>query len=254
MGRRGFTLLEVLLASAILAIIVTTVYGAVARSIMAKNHAEARAEVNQAGREAVLKIADEIEAALPPRPGSDVFFYGVPGQDRVPNDAVQFFRVIQRSFSAAQTHGGRALVTYALDPDGTSKLFALRRQEELMAQPVFTQQGSGDSADGSATPAAGQGTQNENGQGQQQGDTQPGFSAVHLLDHVVGLKFQYWNADTGDWVDSWDTTADVQPGKVPRLPGAVEIVVFLADEEGGVHDFKTIVDLPLANLQPTPTR
>jgi hypothetical protein len=242
---RGFTLLEVLLAT-----IVTTVYGAVARSLRAKNRAEGRAELYAAGREAVLKIADEIEAALPPRPGSDVYFYAVPGEGRVPNDAVQFVTVIRRHFSASRTHGGRALLTYQLDPvEGTPNLFALRRQEELLTLPLLPAGSSEDAPEDEQHAAEASAEGEANG-----AEVPPGFSAAHLLDRVAGLRLQYWDPATDAWVDSWDTTAEQQPGQVPSLPGAVEIVLFLADDEGGIHDFRTIVDLPLANLQPTPGR
>jgi prepilin-type N-terminal cleavage/methylation domain-containing protein len=245
----GFTLLEVLLATAILAIIVTIVYGAVARSLRAKNRAEGRAELYAAGREAVLKIADEIEAALPPRPGSDVWFYAVPGQGRVPNDAVQFFRVIRRQFSASRTQGGRAMVTYQLDPvESTPNLFALRREEQLFTPPLFATESSENASD-EHRPAETEAAGDANG-----GEVPRGFSAMYLLDRVAGLWLRYWDPATDNWVDSWDTTAEVQPGEAPSLPGAVEIVLFLADDEGGIHDFRTWVDLPLANLQPTPGR
>jgi len=257
MGRRGFTLMEVLLATAILALIVTTVYGAVARSLNAKNRAEARAELYAAGRDTVLKMADEIEAALAPRPGgTDVYFYGVPGQDRVPNDAVVFVRVIQRPFSASQQQGGRAIITYALDGpiDGTPNLFALRRQEEL-PQRLLSAEDEGELAeDDEQDDERTERTDAQGTNGTEEAADSEGFSAVHLLDRVAGLKFQYLNAETGEWVDSWDTYAEVQPGKVASLPGAVQIVLLLADQEGAIYDFQVTVDLPLANLQPTPTR
>lgn len=234
--RRGFTLLEVLVATAILGIILTTVYGVVARTLQTKNRAESRAELYAAGREAILKMADEVEAALPPVTGSDVFFYGAPGSGRVPSDAVQFVTVIRRQYSAAQSRGGRALVSYSLDPmPNAPNLYALRRQEEPASQSVAVDP----TADPAATPGA----------------ELPGIMAAHLLDHVAGLRIRYLDPNTGSWSDAWDTTAAPRAGDPPvTLPAAVEMVLFLADDEGGVHDFGTIVDLPLANLVPTPTR
>jgi prepilin-type N-terminal cleavage/methylation domain-containing protein len=249
MDRRGFTLLEVLLATAILGIILTTVYGTVARSLQAKQHAEGRAELYAAGRDAVLRIADEVEGALSPRPNSDVFFVGVAGNQRVPADELHFFTIIRRQFTASRSQGGRALVSYQLDPmPRTPGLFALRRQEELLSLPLGD--GTGEYSD--EEPG---GNEFDTGVEAANAPAQSPILAAHLLDRVAGLRFRYFDPETHDWLDSWDTTADLQPGEAPMsLPAAVQVILFLADQDGGVHDFGTIVDLPLANLQPTPTR
>ena len=73
-SQRGFTLLEVLVATAILGLVMTAVYGVVARTLMATQRSEARAELFADGRELVLRLADEIEGALPP--STNVYFLG----------------------------------------------------------------------------------------------------------------------------------------------------------------------------------
>ncbi len=234
MSRRGFTLLEILVATAILGIIMLTIYGVLSRAVAAKNHSEERADLYAAGREAVLKMADELEGALPPAAGHGIGFIGTSGTERVPTDGVQFAVVIRRLYGPSQTRGGRALVSYSLDPlPDTPNLFALRRQEQLLTEPAPEETDSEDpDAETSSEPLA---------------------IAAYLLDQVAGLRFRYLDPQTGEWVDSWDTTADLKPGQVAQsLPGAVEVTVFLADDSGGIHDFGTIVDLPLANLSPTP--
>jgi general secretion pathway protein J len=232
----GFTLLEILVATAILGIVLSAIYGVLSRAIYAKNHSEDRADLYAAGRETVLRMADELEGALPPNPLGNIGFIGVTGSDRVPTDAVQFDVVIRRVFSTAKGRGGRALVSYSLDPlKDTPNLYALRRQEQLLTDPAQDDQNGDDTGNG-------------------EGDTPPppAASAAYLIDRVAGLRLRYLDPETGDWTDSWDTTVE-RPGQqgLPSLPGAVEITLFLADGQGGVHDFGTIVDLPLAVL-PTP--
>ena len=231
MARRGFTLLEIMIATTILAIVLVTVYGVVARALYAKNHSEDRADLYASGREAALKIADELEGALPPIAGRNIGFIGTPGTERVPMDSVQFDVVVHRLYGATETRGGRALVSYSLDPiPDTPSLFALRRQEQLLTEAA-PDPGTGNDPD--AAPAA------------------PVVYAAYVLDQVAGLRFRYLDPLTGEWVDSWDTTVQPPPGQPPiGLPGAVEVTLFLADNEGGVHDFGTIVDLPLSNLMP----
>jgi len=237
MSRRGFTLLEIMIATAILGIIMMTVYGVFARTLSAKNHSEERAELYASGREVVLKIADELEGALPPTAGRNIGFVGVTGSERVPTDAVQFDLVVRRPFGLTQARGGRALVSYSLDPiKDAPNLFALRRQEQMLTEAPPDDQ-SGDGSQAAATPEA------------------PPVIAAYLIDQVAGLRFRYLDPLTGSWVDTWDTTVEPPTGQPPiGLPGAVEVTLFLADNTGGVHDFGTIVDLPLANLAPgTPT-
>jgi prepilin-type N-terminal cleavage/methylation domain-containing protein len=237
MSRRGFTLLEILVATAILGIVLMTVYGVLARALYAKNHSEERAELYAAGREAVLKMGDELESALPPTAGVGVGFVGEAGTDRVPNDRVWFTMVIRRTLGASLNRGGRAWVSYSLDEvENTPNLFALRRQEELVLTP---EPDTGEETDPEAADAAAAAT--------------PSAIAAHILDQVAGLRFRYLDAETGEWLDSWDTTAEPPPGQPPRgLPAAVQITLFLADNSGGIHDFSTTVDLPLANVAPTP--
>jgi general secretion pathway protein J len=231
MARRGFTLLEIMIAVTILAIILVTVYGVVSRAIYAKNHSEDRADLYASGREAALKIADELEGALPPIAGRNIGFIGTPGTERVPMDSVQFDAVVHSMYGASETRGGRALISYSLDPiPDTPNLFALRRQEQLLTEAAPDPDTANDP---DAAPAA------------------PVVHAAYVLDQVAGLRFRYLDPITGDWVDSWDTTVQPPPGQPPiGLPGAVEVTLFLADNEGGVHDFGTIVDLPLSNLMP----
>jgi general secretion pathway protein J len=233
MARRGFTLLEIMIATTILGIIMLTVYGVIGHALYAKDHSEERADLYASGREAVLKIADEIEGALPPTAGRNLGFVGIPGTGRVPTDSVQFDVVDRRLYGTSETRGGRALVSYSLDPiKDAPNLFALRRQEQLLTEPAPQDPNDPDAP----APA-------------------PEVFAAYMLDQVAGLRFRYLDPGTGEWLDSWDTTVEPPPGQPPiGLPGAVEITLFLADEDGGVHDFGTIVDIPLANLAPPTPR
>ena len=65
-----------------------------------------------------------------------------------------------------------------------------------------------------------------------------------------GSRLRYLDGTSGQWTDDWDST---QAGTTERqLPIAVEIALYLYDDDGAVHDYSTIVDLPLAT-RPTPT-
>jgi prepilin-type N-terminal cleavage/methylation domain-containing protein len=240
---RGFTLLEVLLATAILGIVLLTVYGTVARTIEASNRAGTRADINASGRTTVLKIADEIEGALPPTIGTDIAFVGKQGDATSPTDAVQFTAVIRRLAGVQQLAGGRAIVAYSLDPmEDAPGLYALRRHEELLALSAPAPQ------DGEFLPPS----DSPDAAAEGEAAPVPAISAVHLIDRVAGMRLRYYDPQSLDWSEQWDTTNANSAGEVPGLPAAVWITLFLADEAGAVHDYSTTVDLPLANIVPTP--
>jgi len=227
MNQRGFTLLEVLVATAILGIVMTTIYGTLTRTLMATKRAEERAELYASGRDQVMRMADEIESALPP--SNQVYFVGEHKGSTPPADAIAFHRVVRRLQGAEHQAGGISYISYSLDPDpnGGPGLFVLRRHEELLANAADAQAGESGGLMEDAMPAA-------------------VMPVKYVLDRVAGLRFDYVDPDSGDIVEAWDTTVADSSNRLRGLPAAVRVTLFLADERGGIHDFGTIVDLPLA--------
>jgi len=243
---RGFTLIELLLAIVILGLVLATVYGALSRTEASKHKAEERAELFSGGRQAVLRMASDIEAALPPPAGDRIYFRGV--HDAPPE--MHFVAMNRGGYGLQRVRPGRVLIVYSLDPlPNRHGQFALRREEYLYAAMLAE-------ADGVEQELA----EEEEGED----EAAPTAQATYLLDcpdtanelnlpgvclPVVAMSFRYFDETVGDWRDEWDSTTDAMLG---RLPSAVEIGLVLADENGGEHDFTTIVDLPLARGQPTP--
>ncbi|HVN87845.1 MAG TPA: type II secretion system protein [Candidatus Binatia bacterium] len=234
----GFTLLELLVAVVILGIVLTTVYGALSRTLNQKGYAEDRAELYAVGREAAMRIAEDLEAALPPNRTADVSFFGVSRGDHPPNDAVQFSINTHSGLRPDVPSAGRSTVSYSLVPLAESDtVFELLRDE----MPTAMTLPEGDDGSGFGQP------------------TPPMRKANLLLDRsdclaqrfcLVGMRFRFLDPTTGDWVATWDST---QQAQLNRLPVAAEIAIFLSDSNGNVHDFTTIVDLVLAQALPTPT-
>ena len=240
----GFTLLEVLLAVTILGIILTTVYGALSRTLFSKQVAEERVELFASGRQAVLKMVSDLEGALPPPSGDRIYFRGAGSFGEVPS--VEFVAMNLGGYGFNRVRPGRVLIVYALDEVPNRRgIFALRREEYLFSAMLAE-------ADGIAPS-----TNDEE-------DAAPTAIATYLLDcpelpddinlvgsciRVVGLQFRYYDEVVSDWRDYWDSTEEAMRG---RLPAAVEVMLVLEDERGSQHDFTTIVDLPLARGQPTP--
>ena len=244
-GNAGFTLLELLLAIVILGLLLATVYGALSRTTFSKEIAEDRAELYSDGRQAVLKMAGDIEGALPPPSGDRIYFRGGGGAGQAPT--IEFVAMNRGGFGMNRVRPGRVLIAYSLDPlNGKQQgAFALRREEYLYAAMLAE-------ADGGALPTPAEGE-----------DSAPTAQASYLLDcpnvaddlnlpgsctRVTSLRFRYYDEVVRDWRDDWDSTQDAT---FNRIPAAVEITLLIADKDGHEHDFSTIVDLPLSRGQPT---
>jgi general secretion pathway protein J len=243
-GAAGFTLLELLLAITILGLLLATVYGALSRTTFSKEIAEDRAELYSDGRQAVLKMAGDIEGALPPPSGDRIYFRGSGGSGQAPT--IEFVAMNRGGFGVNRVRPGRVLIAYSLDPlGGQQGAYALRREEYLYAAMLAE-------ADGGALPTPAEGE-----------DPAPTAQASYLLDcpnvadelnlpgsctRVTSLRFRYYDEVVRDWRDDWDSTEDAT---FNRIPAAVEITLLIADKDGHDHDFSTIVDLPLSRGQPT---
>src|SRR5437870_6336152 len=64
MRRRGFTLLETMVALAVTALVLTALYGVIARAAAARTRTTERADRMAATRTLLLQIAHEVEAAI----------------------------------------------------------------------------------------------------------------------------------------------------------------------------------------------
>lgn len=234
-----------MLAIVILGLLMATVYGALSRTSSSKDIAEERAELFSSGRQAVLKMASDIEGALPPPSGDRIYFRGSGGSGSAPT--IEFVAINRAGYGANRVRPGRVLIAYSLDPlPGGHNSFALRREEYLYAAMLAE-------ADGIEVPPPEEGE-----------DAAPTAQATYLLDcpnvpdeldlpgscmRVTGLRFRYYDELVRDWRDEWDST---QQATLGRLPAAIEIALVVADKDGYPQDFGTIVDLPLARGQPTP--
>jgi len=225
----GFTLIEVLVAVAIMGILLTTIYGAVSRTMRSKEHAESSARITSLGREALLRIADEIEASLSPTYAATAPFQGVGNGGAQPLDQVRFAVSSRPPFGpiGGTSRGGRVLITYYLvEQEGVPNSYLLVRGERALPKSNWS---------------------DEEEQAAQEQELR-----TLVTENVAGLRFRYLDGDSGQWADNWDNT----PGSGPlegHLPIAVEVALFLYDDNGVVNDFSTVVDLPLApKATPTP--
>lgn len=206
----GFTLLELMIALGILAIIMVVIassFNAVAHS---KTHAEDRLTLNREGRATMWQMSNEIRGAIQtPMAISHVVFVGT-GQMRggLPEDSLTLSSLNAGHRRSITSFGAEELVSYNLAPNPDRRGWFILTRSQM----------SGLLAGGGSDAAP-----------------------VVLADNVISLHLRYFNGNA--WTESWDSSA------LPRnqqLPIAVSIDLQLAGNNGRVFPFSTQVVLPMA--------
>lgn len=254
--RCGFTLLETLLALVILALLLTTVYGAVSRTLYSKTVGEDRAALFAAGRDAVLRIADDIEGALLPGAVDRGYFRGREGGGQPPTDGIEFVSVNRGGYGLRRVCPGPVLVRYGLEPLGDRRdMFILRRDEDSWAALIAEADGLTSALDELTDAEEENCAKYESRPLLYCHDPVGAASLPGSCVRVVGLGFRYYDKAIGDFREEWDSTEDPRTGSTGgRLPAAVQVALYLADERGRIHEFTTVTDVPLGRDQPVTPR
>lgn len=127
MRRRGFTLLEAVVALALAALVLTALYGAVGRAAAARTRGAASADRMAAARTLLLGLAAELEAALVPS-AADRLVVAAPPAAGPPWSSLRF--VAFRGGPAAHADDVRRL-TYRVE--GALPGVLVRRSTDLLA-------------------------------------------------------------------------------------------------------------------------
>jgi len=193
----GFTLLELMLSIAILAIILVMIAGSFNAVIHSKVQGEARLDVDRQGRSILWQLANELRGAVQtPSPQSNVLLVGL-GQmgNGSPVDAITVSTLSAGHRRAITGIDAEQVVSYSVTPNPRVRgWYILTRNQRSALMGV----------NGSfATPP------------------------TELADNVVALHIKYFNG--GDWLESWDSTAIPAPA---QLPVAVSIDLLLGTGQG----------------------
>ncbi len=249
-GRRGFTLMELLLAVVIFGFIVLTVYGVLSRSIHARTVGEERAELYSLGRETVFKIADDLEGALLPLSGDRIHFIG----SALPPSVV-FIRMNRGGYGQGRMRPGQVQVEYSVTPPDARGFSVLVRGERDFKR--LLEESDGVTYQEDETQFDLDPTTDIEAPAEQfiaLLECPPGAEASGIAGscaRVVALRFRFFDDAFGEWRMEWDSFEE-QGVAMDRIPAAVEIVLVLLDELLREHEFYTVVDLPLARANPTP--
>jgi general secretion pathway protein J len=203
---RGFTLVEVLIAVAITAVIGAMALGAFGRSAAARQAVEEQDERIGGARAALTRMAREITAAFL----SDHFdrsrfrdrptvFKGRDGGDR---DTVLFATMAHVRGIRDARESDQSVVEYSVDADPDFPgAYALFRREKVRI------------------------------------DDEPDRGGVRtlLLHHVTGLDVDYWDWQKQEWARDWSTA----PGDRPLLPPRVRMKLTVRMPDGNTRSLET---------------
>lgn len=206
---RGFSLIEVLISVAILAMITVMAWSSQRSTFRAKKSVEAAALRYRTVRLALMRMARDLEMAFlsqnedTSQAERRTLFVG---KHHNPFDEVRFsYFGHQRLYQdAAEADTAQVVYYTARDRENSRVTNLLRRETRRLAYLRPTDH----------------------------------TNEVDILcDDVVGLRLRYWDARDKQWRDEWVTnTADGQPD---RLPSRVQIVLTVHDERGKEVGFTT---------------
>jgi general secretion pathway protein J len=214
----GFTLIEVMIAIAILAMMLGLVWGTVARTGAARRRYGALTDRYRVARVALARMANDLSVAYLSR-NEDLnlidrrtYFKGDASGDV---DTLTFSAFARKRLFADANESEQTVVSYypASDPDDRRKTNVLRRELRRPGNEKF--------------------------------DQLPGEADI-LFPDVLKLEFQYWDFRNEEWRDDWDSTAvDGQDG---RLPDRLKITLTFEDEKDHEVTLTSQVRIPLQEV------
>jgi general secretion pathway protein J len=210
-NKRGFTLVEVMIAAAILALIVSMLYVAFAWSVKTMEIGMEGGEAYRKARVILYRMAQEISCAMLSSDQEDPDAqYAFIGEDKVedgmPQDTLSF---ISTALPLKGPSRGVKGVGYYLAPDPASDKLSLLMKEDT-------------------TPALGDRAEERAG-------------GMLLAEGIEGLDFTYSDSQGREW-KRWDTTTPVFARKLPQL---VKISIFFKDDKGEPLSLTTTAHIPL---------
>jgi prepilin-type N-terminal cleavage/methylation domain-containing protein len=212
---RGFTLIEIMLATAILGMVLLMLAGSFHAVAGSKSHGENRIVIDQAARTILAQISDELRGAVQtPFIQSRVLLTGNARMDNgLPMDTFTVSTLDPGHRRSLEGFGPEDIVGYvtARNPDRPG-WFLLKRVKysSLLSNPP----------------------------------TVENAGAVVLANNLVSLHIRYFDGDS--WTESWDST-NLPPGR--SLPVQIAIDLKLGSTSGAALALSTAVSLPMAFQQ-----
>ncbi|MBI5038652.1 MAG: prepilin-type N-terminal cleavage/methylation domain-containing protein [Nitrospirae bacterium] len=204
----GFTLMEVLIATAILAIVLTIVYGSFVQTKRVIARAEGSVDELRGVRVSFNRMMWDLSMAFLSKQGPDqtdvnTIFVGTDDfAAGYPNDSIDFTSYANRIRNKDARESDQTEVGYYLNRNFEGDTVLMKREKRQIDKKPLE-----------------------------------GGKSFELSEDVVGLNFRY--LDQGAWVDSWDSRVS------KAIPEAVEITLIIKDRTGRERSYRTVTGIPL---------
>lgn len=215
--KRGFTLLEIILAVTILALIGTMIYSGFAQTSLNKARVEEDVDHSRVVHMALERMAHELTMAfvsthVNPSPDLRVVQTGFIGKDHGSDDRIDFTSFSHRRLYRNAKESDQNEISYFVteDPDDPKEHVLARREQNRIDQ-----------------------------------DPRKGGKSQILVPNVTEFNVEYFDPLISEWVQTWDSQNMLaQPN---RLPTQVRIRLSVEDPRrpGQIETFGTRVTLPM---------
>lgn len=200
--RRAFSLIEILIAVSLLAIIGALLMQSLSSSMDAKDAIESTSNRYHLVRSAMSRMVDELSMSYLSnhKPTSGVEIRAVTGfkgeRDRIDCTAFGYVARVEDERKSDQRQ-----LSFFLDNDERTQTKSLRRREQANLDDDFEE----------------------------------GGRELTLLPDVRSLEFQYWDPQKEAWADKWDA----QGSELNRLPSRIRIEMVVVMDNGEEQTFTT---------------
>jgi general secretion pathway protein J len=207
-GRRGFTLIEVMVSVGIMGVIMVLIWSSTSQSLKSKDRTEARDLLFHSGQVALRKIADDVAvtfltsqaapataaAAAQAAAETDMKTFFI-GEDRGEQDALRFTSLAHMRLVKNSKESDQCRIAYEVVPDPEEpRAFNLVRHQ----QPWLTK------------------------------TTEVEGRSFVVAEKILRFNVEYYDDRKGDWGKEWDTE---KVDWKDRLPLAVRITLVFADPD-----------------------
>jgi prepilin-type N-terminal cleavage/methylation domain-containing protein len=225
-SRAGFTLIEIMVALVITAIVLAMVYSSFNAVMETRERVTASTNGNMTARLVLSRLSREIESAYivkraesaPPESRYTLFEGSEDSVGGLPASRLSFTTFAHTKRGVDANESDQSLISYecAMLPadDGTHDQLALiRREWRRVAPPGETQ---------TFEPVA-----------------------VPLAEGIEGFQLRFLEPERGEWTEEWDSR---NVRSLDALPAAVEIKLSLKDGHGKVLDYMTVASPMIAPI------
>ena len=220
----GFTLLEIMLATLVLALVVSMVSLSLSGSLHVMEATQDQGEIYYRAQVAMERISDDLSSVILTE--STDFVGQAADQGNQEEPLLRFFSMAHVVFDPDTDHRGLAVISYMLRPDPNAEdTLVLLRNDQLVVP------------------------------NQQDGPQEQESGYYLLADRIRSVRF-FYRDQNGEEVDAWDTRPDDgasqdEREQVHRLPVAVrcELEFWLDREDDTSLSFQTAVELPAGRIK-----